>query len=351
MSEIPLQNQTQLDRIFQSAPLGIGLVDDQLRIAAANSTLIAILDFQEEQLQEICFADLCHSQDREDLNGLFDPAGLPPGSYNKEEIRLQQAAGAYHWFEITVSLIPPGEELSGQHWVIFQDIQQRKEMELELAELHRRLNDRVEEQRVQLAQDLHDGAMQDLHSIQYQLSALQGSLSRETQDQVEAVMDTVRQVQGELRTISYDLRPPALSRFGLAKSIRSHAKEFIENHPEFTLSLDLMDDGTLLKEEIRLALFRIYQQALGNILQHSGASEIKVSLWLEENAVELRIKDDGIGFSVPESWISLVREGHYGLAGSHDRVRSLGGEFKVRSQSDQGTEILVRISDVMESEA
>lgn len=350
MSETPFHNQTQLDQIFQSAPLGIGLVDDQLRIAAANSTLMAVLDYPEDQLQESCFADLCHPQDREGLNGLFDLADLSPNSYDQGEIRLQRADGSFHWVEITVNLIPPGEELSGQYWVIFQDIQQRKEMELELAELHRRLNDRVEEQREQLAQDLHDGAMQDLHSIQYQLAALQGSLSEGPQDQVEAVMETVRQVQEELRTISYDLRPPALSRFGLAKSIRSHAKEFNENHPDFKLRLDLMDDGTLLKQEIRLALFRIYQQALGNVLQHSEASKIEVDLWLEGNAVELRIKDDGKGFTVPESWISLVREGHYGLAGSQDRVRSLGGEFQVRSQSDQGTEILVIIPDVMEVE-
>jgi len=350
MSEIPFQNHTQLDRIFHGAPLGIGLVDDQLRIAAANSALMAILDTRENQLRAVCFTDLCHPQDRGNLNGLFDLAGLPPGSYNQEEIRLQRADGSHHWVELTVSLIPPGESLSGKHWVIFQDIQQRKEMELELAELHRRLNDRVENQRVQLAQELHDGAMQDLHSIQYQLSALQGSLPGEIQDQVESVMESVRQVQGELRTISYDLRPPALSRFGLAKSIRSHAEEFIENHPEFTLSLDLMDDGTLLKEEIRLALFRIYQQALGNVLQHSEACEIEVSLILEENKVALRIKDDGKGFTVPESWISLVRKGHYGLAGSQDRVRSLGGEFQVQSGSDLGTEILVSIPNVVEVE-
>lgn len=350
MTEFSVDDRSQLDLLFQRVPLGIGLVNDQLRISTANSALMALLGYPAEKLCDMCFTDLAHPEDQERLNELFAGSEAKPDSYQTREIRCLGVDGSYFWVEITVGLNPPGDELPGKYLVIFHDIQQRKEMELEVAELHRRLNDRVEKQRVQLAQELHDGAMQDLHSIQYQLAALQSRLPDDAQEQVGSVMDTVRDVQGELRRISYDLRPPTISRFGLSKSIRSHAHDFIENHPEFSISLDLVEDGTQLSEEIRLALFRIYQQALGNILQHSGASIIEVSLWFREDAVELRIHDDGKGFVVPQRWISLVRGGHYGLAGSQDRINSLGGEFQVNSQSGQGTEILVRIPGVVEAE-
>jgi PAS domain S-box-containing protein len=348
MSVHPERDQIQLDKIFQNVPIGMGLVDDLLRIISTNSALLTILEYRKEQLQDLCFSDLCHPEDRKKLERLFERSRQVLDLEQRQEVRLQCGDGSYTWAEISVGLNPPGNELPGQYLVIFQEIQRQKEMELEVAELHRRLNDRAEKQQVQLAQELHDGAMQDLHSIQYQLSALQNTVQGGAQDQVEGVMDTVRQVQRELRRISYDLRPPTITRFGLSKAIRSHAEEFIENHPEFSLVLDLVDDSTKLTEEIRLALYRIYQQAIGNILQHSGASEIEVSLRLEGNDVELWIRDDGRGFDVPERWISLVRGGHYGLAGSQDRVSSLGGEFQVKSESGQGTEILVRIPDVVE---
>jgi len=346
--ENPLQNQSQFNQIFQSVPLGIGLVDDQFRLTTANPALLAILNCDEKQLKDACFPDLCHPADREKLAALLVSSGQPPEGFQQEEIRLQGTDGSHRWVEITVSQHPPGEELQRQRLLVFQDIQQRKEMELEVGELRRRLNDQVEKQRMHLAQELHDGAMQDMHSMQYQLSALQRGLSDDHQNQLEAVMETVQMVKQELRTISYDLRPPVLSRFGLAKSIRSHADEFIDNHPEFTLTLNLVDDGTLLDEEIRLALFRIYQQALGNIMQHAEASRIEVGLAFTGKDVKLWIRDDGRGFSVPDSWIGLVRGGHYGLAGSQDRISGLGGEFMVRSGSGQGTEIMVHIPDVLE---
>ncbi|MEJ2448013.1 MAG: ATP-binding protein [Anaerolineales bacterium] len=111
-----------------------------------------------------------------------------------------------------------------------------------------------------------------------------------------------------------------------------------------------MDDYDLLEEDLRLALFRIYQQALGNILQHSEASEIVVSLQFEDSDIRMLIQDDGKGFNLPQRWISLVREGHYGLAGSHDRVSALGGDFDVKSSPGEGTVLQIYIPNVLEVE-
>jgi PAS domain S-box-containing protein len=331
-------------------PLGVLLVDDQHRIVESNPALYDSLGYHEEQLSDRCLNELCLPQDRKALAVLFDQITQKGELYERAEIRMQREDGTDLWVEVSVGINPPGDALPGQYLVILQDIQQRKEMELEVKEMHRHLNDRVESQRIQLAQELHDGAMQDLHSIHYQLAALQDNLDPECRESIGVVMDTVQGIRQELRTISYDLRPPALSRFGLAKSIRSHAEDFAEKHPEFKIELNLAEDGSRLTEDIRLALFRIYQQALGNILQHSGASEINVKLGFNNRGVELRIQDNGRGFSMPERWISLVRAGHYGLAGSHDRVTSLGGEFQVQSEEDCGTEITVWIPGVVESD-
>lgn len=342
--------QNQLDLIFNTAPMGLMLLNQELEMISCNPALLHCLDYEEGQLIHTCLTDLCHPQDREIMEDVFNGFSSQSGEPSPVMIRFRAGTGSYQWVELAVGKSPPGQGFRGSYVVVVQDIQDRKEMEMEVLELRHRLNIKVEQERNQLAQDLHDGPLQDLHSIQYQLSAIENQVPPAIEGQIEAVVESVNQVKKDLRRISYNLRPPVLSRFGLAKTIRSHAEDFAKSHPEFTLKLDLADDGDRLDEDIRMALFRIYQQAVGNILEHSEASEFQVSLNLMGGDVELRIEDDGKGFNLPERWISLVREGHYGLAGSHDRVTSLGGDFQVDSAPGQGTTLLVRVPDVLEEE-
>ena len=174
-------------------------------------------------------------------------------------------------------------------------------------------------------------------------------LSEEEAEQLKMIQKTVRQINQDLRVISYDLRPAALSKFGLARSIKTHADEFAVKHPELNMKLELTPDGDVITEEIRLTLFRIYQQALGNIIRHADATEVSIRLDLDGELVTLEIIDNGKGFQVPDRWVTLVREGHYGLAGTSDRVDALGGKFRVISNPDKGTRVWVQIPDYMEA--
>jgi signal transduction histidine kinase len=88
---------------------------------------------------------------------------------------------------------------------------------------------------------------------------------------------------------------------------------------------------------VRLALFRVFQQSLGNVLRHSGATEVQVRFSFDVEEARLEIWDNGQGFEVPSNWIELVRQGHYGLAGSAERVHSLGGRFEVQSRPGEST--------------
>ncbi len=350
MSEDTLGAKDQIELIFNVAPMGLMLLNQDQEIITANQALLTCLGYEEDELKHTCLIDHCHPLDREPLEKVLRGTGFQEEHTGSAVVRFLTKSGIYIWAELSVGNNLTGQAFRGNSVVVVQDIQARREMQLEVLELRHRLNVQVEQERNQLAQDLHDGPMQDLHSIQYQLSALQSQLPEETSGMIQGALETVSEVSQELRNISYNLRPPALSRFGLAKSIRSHADEFSKNHPEFNLELDLVDDDDLLDEDLRLALFRIYQQALGNILQHSEASEIVVSLQFEDSDIRMLIQDDGKGFKLPKRWISLVREGHYGLAGSHDRVSALGGDFNVKSSPGEGTVLQVYIPNVLEVE-
>jgi signal transduction histidine kinase len=255
------------------------------------------------------------------------------------------------WGSLSVSLI---RNIQGEpHFTIsiVADITARKEMEAELSEVRRRLTESREAERLHLAQELHDGPIQDLYGVAYRLNGLWDGLQDEvSRGQLVAAQATLQRLIQELRTLCGELRPPTLTPFGLEKAIRSHAEQFQETHPELEVTLELMPDGQLLSEQVRLALFRIYQEALNNIIRHAQARHIWIRLRLNEKHVSLEIQDDGRGFEVPKRRVELARQGHLGLVGATERSEAIGGELRILSTPGQGTLIEITIPRFSEQE-
>ena len=117
-----------------------------------------------------------------------------------------------------------------------ENITSQKEIENELSELQKRLMHGREMERLGIAQELHDGPLQDLIDLTYQIHDLaETGLDGNTQDQLKNLRLTVNQVSRSIRTICGELRPPTLAPFGLGKTIKSHAQEFQESHPELKI--------------------------------------------------------------------------------------------------------------------
>jgi signal transduction histidine kinase len=235
------------------------------------------------------------------------------------------------------------KELIQKNEALMEEVIQRQRVEQELAEVQRRLLDRVEAQRLELAQELHDGPIQDLYGLTYQLSFLSSKLEQKETEEIGTFQDRLQNVIRSLRSTAGELRPPTLTPFGLEKAIRSHAEEYLKEFPTIQLELDLMPDEKLLPERVRLALFRIYQVALTNIVRHAQASQVTIRLHLDSETILLEIVDNGCGFIVPERWISLAREGHLGLVGAAERAEAIGGHLIVDSKPSQGTRMKVLV--------
>jgi signal transduction histidine kinase len=151
------------------------------------------------------------------------------------------------------------------------------------------------------------------------------------------IKNTIQDVLNDLRATAKELRPPSLSSFGLEHAIRSHAQDFQEKHPNIKTSLSLAHDRQMLPDKVRLALFRVLQQSLVNVIRHAEATEVHISFQFDAEEVNLEISDNGKGFEVPRNWIDLVRKEHYGLAGAAERVSALGGTLTVESQPGKST--------------
>lgn len=215
----------------------------------------------------------------------------------------------------------------------------------ELAESQSRLAESREAERLHLAQELHDGPIQDLYGVRFQLGVIESELQSEAAlAQLASALETLQQVTSNLRQTCGDLRPPTLTPFGLEMAIRSHAERVRELHPDLNLQLDLMHDGQAIPERERLALFRIYQEALANVIKHAHARWVLVHLELDTEQVVLEIRDDGCGFEVPPSWIDLARRGHFGMLGVTERAGSINGALEVVSAPEAGTVVRVAIT-------
>ena len=207
--------------------------------------------------------------------------------------------------------------------------------------LHRLL-DSEENERQRLAQALHDGPLQELHSLDFRMVALARLLEDEQQQmQLTEMRSTLRQLARHLRSICQDLRPPALTPFGVSAVLRSFAESFQQEQPDLVVELDLEDDGQRLNERVRLALYRICQHVLTNVAQHAQATRVQISLKLRNDQVELCILDNGCGFEVPGDWLTMIQQGKYGLLNCMERAEAIGGQLSIQSQPGQGTQMRI----------
>lgn len=337
------RSEAYFQTIFQNAMVGIKLVDLQGRIVEANPAFMNMVGYDEQELFHLSYTDLTHPEDAPTMRAHLEELTAGKIDHFEVEKRYLHKEGKIKWGKLVMSLFraPDGAPLYGIGMV--EDITVRKETEAELAEVQRRLVDSTELERLHLAQELHDGPLQDLQAMNYSLAMLHSMVDEEGAQEVQVLETELHKVASSLREICGDLRPPALAPFGLERAIRSHAEQFSEKNPQLNLHLDLDKDGKELPERVRLAIFRIYQHSLTNIVRHAGSSDAWITFRLNEDTIELMIVDNGKGFKVPRRWVELVRQGHFGLVGSIERAESVGGRLGVESAPEKGTTIRVTV--------
>ncbi len=220
---------------------------------------------------------------------------------------------------------------------------QRSEMRAMLQTQHLLVAQR-EEERLQIARDIHDGPIQDLILLTYNIQEmLQRTTSDATHQDLNDLRQRIQKLVEDLRGVCNELRPPMLTRFGLAKAIQSHAEELQEREPGRTIILDLDEETNTLPSDVRLALYRIYQESMNNILRHADATRARVRLRIEPEAITLEVHDNGTGFNLPHDWLTLAREGHLGLVGIKERAEAIGGQLVLTSKPGLGTRVCVRL--------
>jgi PAS domain S-box-containing protein len=338
-------SEARFRSIFEYVTVGIKVLDLDGKILQTNYAFQSMIGYSEEELVGNPFYQFLHAEDVRRASKLFQDAKINGTSFFRFEHRAIHKDKSIVWVKTIFTVIQNSKDDHRPAFIvgILENITDQKRMELEMSELNSRLQNSMELERLRLAQELHDNPMQSLYSAIYRIEELRGTASPELKEGLGDVKEHIQNVLQDLRATAKELRPPTIFNFGLENAIRSHANDVLEKHPDLSIYLSLAHDRQILPEKVRLALFRIFQQSLANVLRHAKATEVHVRFSFDAEEAHLEIVDNGRGFGVPPNWIDFVRQGHYGLAGAAERANALGGVLKVKSTPGSSTTIQVII--------
>jgi len=257
------------------------------------------------------------------------------------EYRLRRFDGEFRWI---VDYGTPRFESDGTFCGYIGsavDITERKTSEESLHTLSGRLIHAQEQERARIARELHDDFSQRLALLGIGLGQLWKELPESQVEQRIGVLEILKgtkEMSSDLHSLSHQLHSSKLELVGLVSALNGLCKEMSE---KYKIEIHFTKSGSLPKvtKEVELCLFRVTQEALGNVVKHSQSKSAQVELGANSMGVSLCVKDAGRGF---EPDLSNPTAG-IGLVGMRERLRLVGGRLFVKSALLRGTEIIAEI--------
>ena len=200
-----------------------------------------------------------------------------------------------------------------------------------------------EEERRSLARELHDEIGQVLTAVLYNLNVLKTMCDPKASSRLDDSLVVVDQAIQQVRTMSLDLRPSMLDDLGLAPTVKWYADR-LAKQTGLTIHLTTPPSGAELPAEVKIACFRVAQEAMTNVSRHARAKQMWIKLFQSEEEVRLDIRDDGIGFDLAVARQRAMRGRSIGILGMRERVELIGGLFIMESAPGKGTTIRVRFN-------
>jgi signal transduction histidine kinase len=213
-----------------------------------------------------------------------------------------------------------------------------------LRDLSARLLQMQDEERRRIARELHDSVGQLLVGLSLNMSTVRAEIERLTK--AAAVLsdseNLIQEMSKEVRTISHLLHPPLLDEAGLASAIRWYIDGFAQRS-HIKVELDCPDDFGRLPRDVETAMFRVVQESLTNIHRHSGSLVAQIRCRRIQERVLVEVQDHGTGIPTEKiAMLTSVGTPGVGIRGMRERVRQLGGDLEITSDS-KGTTVAARL--------
>jgi PAS domain S-box-containing protein len=340
------RSEEKFKTLFGIAPVGISVLDRQRNIIDANPALEQIMRLSRQEL-----LDGTHRR-RTILNA--DGTPMLPHEFPSEramtenqpvndiEAGIVTEKGEIIWVQVNVAplALPDASAV-----VITQDITERKRAAEELEEANRQL--RIlsrqlfhiqEEERRHLARELHDEIGQTLTAAKINLKMIARDMPAEVTARLDDSVQLLDRLLRQVRELSLNLRPPLLDELGLVPTLRWLVDQQAQRaglRVSFTANVDILE----IDADVQTTCFRVAQEAITNVIRHSGARSFAVDLRRETGRLTLTVTDDGAGFDPAVLQQRTTQNFTLGLLSMKERALLVRGGFEVHSALGQGTEI------------
>ncbi|HVN46027.1 MAG TPA: PAS domain S-box protein [Steroidobacteraceae bacterium] len=328
-------------QLAHGAPIGILLMDEEGKLEYANPHWLQITALSLEQARQQGWSGAVHPEDRSRVREAWSPldAAMPLSL----EFRYQRPGGEVRWVQSrAAALRDDGGESAGYIAVdvdVTDQVRQRAAIDgfhARIRGLANRLEHLREDERADLARKLHGTLRQDLTTLKAHIETLRGrpSKSAPAKPSLEPVARLADGCLEQLRRIAFELQPPGVEDLGLEAVMKRFADECAE---QSSLSVELSTAGLPADLDRRrsLALYRVFQEALTNVIRHARAKKVEARIWLQDGTVRLRVSDDGVGVGENDR----SKAGAFGLLAISERLAELGGTLRVLGVAGRGTTV------------
>ncbi|HSS18739.1 MAG TPA: PAS domain S-box protein [Pyrinomonadaceae bacterium] len=332
------QSEERFSKAFHSSPaaLSITLLKDG-RLLEVNSAFLRMTGYTREEIigRSTVELGLWENQDRLSMaQALRDHQAV-----DNLKIKFRKKCGEFRDGLLSAELIQLG---AGEPSVlgIAQDVTERYRAEEALKNYPRQLIEAQESERQSIARELHDQIGQILTAINLNLSALWETCeSSQAKMLVHEGLAIVDEALGQVRDLSFELRPSLLDDLGLVAALRWYCDRFAHRTGlHVSTAINLPENPCRLNRELETACFRIVQEALTNVVRHARAKNVAIVVNNVDDEIHLSVTDDGIGFEVRSQSLTEFTT-RVGLRGMRERALALGGKLDVTSSASDGTRI------------
>jgi PAS domain S-box-containing protein len=346
--ELVAQERLFTDAMVEALPGVLYLYDEQGRFLRWNRNFVAVTGYSAREIARMHPLDFFTGKDRERVAREIS-ATFERGESCVEAAFIAKDGSAKDYY-FTGRRI----EFGGVPCLIGVgiDITVRKNAEAATEQYARRLqatSHRLmtvqEAERRTLARELHDAVGQELTALSLNLTIIEDALpevtSRKVRERLEDSQEVLEETTRHLRNIMVELRPPGLDELGLLAALKEHVGQ-VGRRAAVAVSVTGVEPQPRLTPMDEIALFRIVQEALNNIVKHARAGEARICLRQNAHAVVLSIMDNGVGFDT----VAKPIMGGYGMGTTtmRERAEAIGARLQLQSAPGQGTRVTVELS-------
>jgi PAS domain S-box-containing protein len=340
-----LDIRLEISDILDALPFYVMLVDEHHHILQANSAVRIQLGVDPKDIVGKYCPTVIHGLDKP-----IDACPLEEAAERNQAVEREILdPSSKRW--VRSAIYPTRGSTADGRRIFFHmiaDITDRKQAEEQLRtsreqlrELSLHLESTREEERTNVAREIHDDLGQILTGLKIDLSWLTKRVGKEQElllEKMKTMNELVDIAIQRVKKISGELRPGALDDLGIAAALEWQASEF-KKLTEIECEFSSDPEDVVLDSDRSTAIFRIFQEALTNVARHAKATKVKATLREKTRKIVLRIRDNGKG--IEKNQIDSPKA--FGIMGMRERARSLGGKVEITGSPGRGTTVAVSI--------